>query len=215
MRVSSDVSDQESGPSGDPAGRGAAAAPVLVAPSLDDPVVNAASDAVGGPLGVRAFRPRLGSGTAIRTVARVLLLLTLLTLGLGVRSAPLLRHGLDRRGNQQYTHMCYTDIPFMYQGRGFSRDQIPYVYRPARATTSSTRWSPARRWRPRRCSPEASARRHHNQGRWFYTITTWFLLAFACITVVALIGLTGAGPGTRRCSRSPRACCSTAPSTGT
>ena len=52
VQVSSDVSDQAPGPSGEPTGRGAAAAPVLVAPSLDDPVVNAASDAVGGPLGV-------------------------------------------------------------------------------------------------------------------------------------------------------------------
>ena len=53
VQVSSDVSDQAPGPSGEPTGRGAAARPpTLVAPSLDDPVVNAASDAVGGPLGV-------------------------------------------------------------------------------------------------------------------------------------------------------------------
>src|SRR5438270_11312736 len=84
VQVSSDVSDQAPGPSGEPTDRGAGQAPAIVAPTLDDPVVNAASDAVGGPLGARAFRPRLGSQSAIRTVARVLVLLTLLTLGIGV-----------------------------------------------------------------------------------------------------------------------------------
>src|SRR6202044_2435012 len=34
----------------------------------------------------------------------------------------------------------------------------------------------------------------NNQGRWFYVITTWFLLIFACITVIALVGLSGSRP---------------------
>src|SRR5882762_8188045 len=102
VQVSSDVSDQAPGPSGKPTGRAATAAPTLVAPSLDDPVVNAASDAVGGPLGVRAFRPRLGSRAAIRTVARVLVLLTLLTLGLGVpQRSPCYSTAWNGTGKQQ------------------------------------------------------------------------------------------------------------------
>ena len=197
VQVSSDVSEQESGPSGDPAGRGAAAAPVLVAPSLDDPVVNAASDAVGGPLGVRAFRPRLGSGTAIRTVARVLLLLTLLTLGLGVaQRSPCYATAWNGTGKQQYNHLCYTDVPYMYYGRGFDKNLTPYRQTDPASGNYGLEYPVVAG-----ATMETAALLAHKIGadtpdqvRWFYNITTWFLIVFSLVCVLAIIGLAGRRP---------------------
>src|SRR5260221_8263454 len=68
-------------PSGDAAAEATEAVTRDVAPSLDDPVANVASEALGGPLGRRAWRPPPGSARSVGIVARVLVVLTILTMG--------------------------------------------------------------------------------------------------------------------------------------
>src|SRR5579875_1830472 len=94
----------------------------LTSPTLDDPVVNLGADGFGGVLGRRARGP-LSRGA----VAFILLLLTLVStaVGIGMRE-PCFSSAWTGGGNQQYTHMCYSDIPFMYQGRGFADGQTAY-----------------------------------------------------------------------------------------
>ena len=103
-------------PPGGP-GRGAAAA---VAPTSDDPVVRALSEGVGGPLGERAARHPWWTPT------RVVLALTALCFALGmVQKAPCAEDGW-RDGDQRYTAMCYSDLPYLYTGRGMAELAWPY-----------------------------------------------------------------------------------------
>ncbi|MBS2964790.1 DUF2029 domain-containing protein [Actinocrinis puniceicyclus] len=162
---------------------------VVTAPSLDDPVANLGADGFGGVLGRRARLPR---GRA--TMAFLLLLLTLLStaVGIGMRE-PCFKSSWTGGGNQQYTHMCYTDIPFMYQGRGFSQGHVAYY------STNPNDYLEYPVITGAAMETAALLARHvpgdaNNQGRWFYVFTTWFLLAFAAITVVALIGVSGPRP---------------------
>ncbi|HET9172484.1 MAG TPA: glycosyltransferase 87 family protein [Actinospica sp.] len=163
-----------------------------VAPSLDDPVANLGSEGFGGVLGRRA-RTRLGPvGRA--SIAFILLVLTVLTtaVGIGMRE-PCFATAWTGGGNQQYTHMCYSDIPYMYQGRGFSSGDVPYY------STNTSYYLEYPVVTGAAMESAALIAKHfpggaNNQGRWFYVITTWFLLIFACITVIALVGLSGSRP---------------------
>ncbi|MDN5744570.1 MAG: glycosyltransferase 87 family protein [Nocardioidaceae bacterium] len=89
-------------------------------PTLDDPVVGALSESVGGPMGERAKPHRWW------TPLRVLLMLTALTFCLGmVQKAPCsLVDGKDQ--NWTYSHMCYTDLKPLYTGRGLAEHAWPY-----------------------------------------------------------------------------------------
>jgi uncharacterized membrane protein len=161
----------------------------IVAPSLDDPVANLAVDGLGGVLGRRARLPRSRGA-----IAFLLLLMTLVTtaVGIGMRD-PCFDTAWTGGGNQQYTHMCYSDIPFLYQGRGFSDRQVAYVstdpnyYLEYPVLTGAAMQTAALL----ADKLDVSA---NDQGRWFYVFTTWFLLAFAGITVLALIGFSGPRP---------------------
>jgi uncharacterized membrane protein len=163
-----------------------------IAPSLDDPVVNAGAEGLGGVLGRRA-RGRFGpAGRA--SVAFIMIVLTVLTtaVGIGMRE-PCFKTAWTGGGNQQYTHMCYSDIPFMYQGRGFAAGAVPYY------STNSSYYLEYPVVTGAAMESAAQIAKHlpgdlNNQGRWFYVITTWFLLIFACISVVALVGLSGKRP---------------------
>ncbi|HTJ69939.1 MAG TPA: glycosyltransferase 87 family protein [Actinospica sp.] len=163
-----------------------------VAPSLDDPVANLGAEGFGGVLGRRA-RTKLGPvGRA--SVAFILLVLTVLTtaVGIGMRE-PCFATAWTGGGNQQYTHMCYSDIPYMYQGRGLSSNNVPYY------STNTNYYLEYPVVTGAAMETAAQIAKHlpgdlNNQGRWFYVITTWFLLIFACISVVALVGLSGSRP---------------------
>jgi uncharacterized membrane protein len=161
----------------------------VIAPSLDDPVANLGADALGGVLGSRARAPRSQS-----RIAFILILLTLLStaVGIGMRE-PCFNSAWTGAGNQQYTHMCYSDVPFMYQGRGFSTGQVAY------SSTNPADYLEYPVLTGAAMETAALIARHipgsaNNQGRWFYVITTWFLLAFAAITVLALMALAGPRP---------------------
>jgi uncharacterized membrane protein len=91
-----------------------------VHPTLDDPVVTSVSESVGGPLGARAGRHPWW------TPVRVVLALTALCFALGmVQKAPCFQDSWQD-GDARYTHMCYSDLPYLYTGRGLAELNWPY-----------------------------------------------------------------------------------------
>jgi uncharacterized membrane protein len=100
------------GASEDPAGH--------VHPTLDDPVVTALSEGVGGPVGSRS------AGHLWWTPTRVLVLLAAVFFALGMvqKSGCYQRHWIYDQ--HRYTHMCYSDLPYLYTGRGLAELDWPY-----------------------------------------------------------------------------------------
>lgn len=95
-------------------------APGHVHPTRDDAVVAALSEGIGGPVGEHAGRARWW------TPVRVLLLLTAVTLAVGmVQKAPCIA-GDPSSPNYRYSHMCYSDLPPLYTLRGFAELEWPY-----------------------------------------------------------------------------------------
>ena len=91
-----------------------------VHPSRDDPVVTSVSESVGGPLGARAGRHPWW------TPVRVVLAMTALCFALGmVQKAPCFEDSWQD-GDARYTHMCYSDLPYLYTGRGLAELNWPY-----------------------------------------------------------------------------------------
>jgi len=92
----------------------------VVAPSRDDGVVASGSPVVGGPLGARAGRHPWW------TPVRVMLAMTAVVFALGmVQKAPCAATQW-RDGELRYTHMCYSDLPYLYTGRGMVELAWPY-----------------------------------------------------------------------------------------
>jgi uncharacterized membrane protein len=92
-------------------------------PSLDDPVVGALSEGVGGPVGSHAGRHPWW------TPLRVLLALTAVVIAVGMAQKASCA-GEDWRGENRYTSMCYTDLAFLYVGRGLAEGEWPYTSDP-------------------------------------------------------------------------------------
>ena len=91
-----------------------------VHPTRDDPVVTSLSESVGGPLGARAGRHPWW------TPVRVVLAMTALCFVLGmVQKAPCFENSWQD-GDTRYTHMCYSDLPYLYTGRGLAELNWPY-----------------------------------------------------------------------------------------
>jgi uncharacterized membrane protein len=96
-----------------------------VHPTLDDPVVAAVSDGVGGPIGPRARRHPWW------TPVRVILLMASLTMALGmVQKSGCYEQGEWFFSQHQYTHMCYSDLPYLYTDRGLAELDWPYSQDP-------------------------------------------------------------------------------------
>jgi uncharacterized membrane protein len=92
----------------------------VVAPTREDPLVRALSPGIGGPRGTH------GAGSWW-TPVRVLLALVTLAFVLGlVQKAPCAAQAWQD-GTVRYTQMCYSDIPYLYSGRGFAEEVPPYV----------------------------------------------------------------------------------------
>jgi hypothetical protein len=157
----------------------------LVAPSLDDPIANAATDVLGGPLGRHARRI-----FDFSNVTRVLVLLTLLVLMVGVMQRGPCVNNAWTAGTEQYTNLCYSDIGHEYQTSGLESHaaalrtitQFGYPVVVAAAMQIA-----------------AGIANHLGVGviaqtQWFYGVTVWILAAFAILTVLALIGLSGRRP---------------------
>ena len=93
----------------------------VVRPSRSDPLVTAASESIGGPAGDHA------SGHWWWTPVRVVLAVAALAFVLGmVQKTPCVRD--DWSGSQlRYAAMCYSDVPYLYTGRGFAAGYLPYA----------------------------------------------------------------------------------------
>ncbi len=91
-----------------------------VHPTWDDPVVAAVSEGVGGPMG------RRGAGHPWWTPTRVVLLLAAVAFALGMvqKSGCYDRYWVY--DEHRYTHMCYSDLPYLYTGRGLAELAWPY-----------------------------------------------------------------------------------------
>jgi uncharacterized membrane protein len=64
------------------------------------------------------------------TPVRIIALVALGMFALGmVQKYPCYDDGWFRGANTQYTRLCYSDIPHLYQGRGFADDLVPYFDR--------------------------------------------------------------------------------------
>jgi uncharacterized membrane protein len=95
----------------------------VVSPTLSDPVARLASTAVGGPLGRHA---RTGQGWWVPL--RVVLAVATIVFGLGVvqKSACVVENWSDVAFPKAFSHLCYTDIPYVYVNRGLAEKMVPY-----------------------------------------------------------------------------------------
>lgn len=91
-----------------------------VDPTTDDAVVTTLSEGVGGPIGTRAGRHPWW------TPVRVLLALTALCLALGMFQKAGCYDNTWQDGQSRYSQMCYSDLPYLYTGRGFAELNWPY-----------------------------------------------------------------------------------------
>jgi uncharacterized membrane protein len=94
-------------------------------PSWEDPVVRAASTAVGGPWGRHALVGR----NYFWTPLRVCLALTVAVLALSWLQKSPCKSGAWT-ANLQYTHLCYSDVIPLYYSEGLDKHQVPYADHP-------------------------------------------------------------------------------------
>ncbi|MFG2882938.1 glycosyltransferase family 87 protein [Streptomyces sp. NPDC048297] len=99
--------------------------PDPVRPTREDEVAAAGSELIGGPIGRHALL-----GTSWWTPVRVIALVAVGMFALGlVQKVPCYDGGWFFGASSQYTHACYSDIPHLYQGRGFADGLVPYFDR--------------------------------------------------------------------------------------
>jgi uncharacterized membrane protein len=92
----------------------------VVNPSADDPVTAALSRGAGGPVGEHAGRHPWW------TPVRVVLAMTALCFALGfVQKAPCYSSNWTN-SETRYSDLCYSDLPYLYVGRGFAELDWPY-----------------------------------------------------------------------------------------
>ena len=95
--------------------------PGVVAPTRTDPVARALSDVAGGPVGRHALPHRWWSPV------RVLLALAAVVMGLAVvHHVPCLDTGWSN-DQARYGKGCYSDVPYLYTGRGLAEAWWPYA----------------------------------------------------------------------------------------
>ncbi|MEH0649083.1 glycosyltransferase 87 family protein [Streptomyces scabiei] len=96
--------------------------PEPVQPTREDEVAATGSELIGGPIGRRALL-----GTSWWTPVRVVALVAIGMFALGmVQKLPCYDGAWFFGASSQYTHACYSDIPHLYQGRGFADGLVPY-----------------------------------------------------------------------------------------
>ncbi|WP_212912836.1 glycosyltransferase family 87 protein [Streptomyces sp. TS71-3] len=99
--------------------------PAVVGPTREDEVAAVGSELIGGPLGRRALL-----GTSWWTPVRVIALVMLGMFALGmVQKFPCYDSAWFFGASSQYTHACYSDVPHLFQGRGFADGLVPYFDR--------------------------------------------------------------------------------------
>lgn len=91
----------------------------IARPSREDPLVTAASEGIGGPVGDRARQHPWW------TPVRVVLATACVAFVLGmVAKSPCVAANWSG-GNERYAAMCYSDVPYLYTGRGFAERLLP------------------------------------------------------------------------------------------
>ncbi|MEU6219648.1 glycosyltransferase 87 family protein [Streptomyces sp. NPDC047022] len=96
--------------------------PDTVRPTREDEVAAAGSELIGGPVGRHALL-----GTSWWTPVRIVALVAIGMFALGmVQKLPCYDSGWFFGASSQYTHACYSDIPHLYQARGFADGRVPY-----------------------------------------------------------------------------------------
>jgi uncharacterized membrane protein len=93
----------------------------IVAPTLADPLARSASAAIGGPLGRHARTDH-----SWWTPLRVILAVAAVTFAIGVLQKSPCEGPTWPVSPLQYSHMCYSDIGFLYAGRGLAEGILPY-----------------------------------------------------------------------------------------
>jgi uncharacterized membrane protein len=91
-----------------------------VDPTDDDAVVRGLSEGVGGPIGSRAGRHPWW------TPVRVVLALVAVCMAFGMLQKSSCYDQTWQNGETRYSHMCYSDLPYLYTGRGFAELAWPY-----------------------------------------------------------------------------------------
>jgi len=96
----------------------------VVAPTLADPLAHAASAVVSGPLGRHAR-----TGRSWWTPLRVSLAIATVVFGLGVlqKSPCVVTSWSDDASPKAFSHLCYTDIPYLYVSRGLAEGIFPFT----------------------------------------------------------------------------------------
>ncbi len=92
----------------------------MVAPTQDDPVARNLSEVVGGPSGEHS------AGHRWWMPVRVLLAVTAVCFALGMVQKQGCYDETWQNGQQRYAQMCYSDLPYLYTGRGFAELDWPY-----------------------------------------------------------------------------------------
>lgn len=96
-----------------------------VRPTAQDEVAAAGSELIGGPYGRRGL-----PGTSWWTPVRIIAFVAIGMFALGmVQKFPCFDGGWFHGAGTQYTHACYSDIPHLYNARGFAADLVPYFDR--------------------------------------------------------------------------------------
>ncbi len=90
-------------------------------PTLDDPLTRGVSEVLGGPAGEHS------SGHPWWTPVRVLLAITAVCFALGMVQKAGCYHDTWQNGEDRYSQMCYSDLPYLYTGRGFAELDWPYT----------------------------------------------------------------------------------------
>jgi uncharacterized membrane protein len=93
----------------------------VVRPTREDPLVTAASESIGGPVGRHARAHWWWSPV------RVVLAVAAAALVLGmVQKTPCVQDNWTTN-DVRYGAMCYSDVPYLYSGRGFAAGYLPYA----------------------------------------------------------------------------------------
>jgi uncharacterized membrane protein len=94
-----------------------------VCPSEEDAFVRGLSEAIGGPLGEHAARPR--AGDRIWTTSRIVIALAVLVFAIHwIQKSPCQDGNWEN--HEQYTHFCYTDVLALYYAEHLHEGLVPY-----------------------------------------------------------------------------------------
>jgi uncharacterized membrane protein len=156
--------------------------PEPVRPTRNDEVAAAGSELIGGPLGRRAL-----TGTSWLSPVRVVALVAIGMFALGlIQKAPCYNGGWFFGAVSQYTHACYSDIPHLYQGRGFADGLVPYFDRlPGdmqylEYPVLTGVFMEVAAW----LTPGSGSVQH--QGQWYWMVNAGMLMACAAVMAVCV-----------------------------